>query len=502
VREDYNEDGNLTWRWYFDADGNWAWSEEYYYNEDKSLNSYAKNYEDADGKWIWESYLFSGLLDTRDYWDDKKELSVTETFDPWGWMRKYNLWGDDPNFDDRWMDAYYFKDGSLISKNVWYTDKDGVFIEESFKGPGVKLVEYYKSYEDKDGNRISEHYNADYSLKEYTKSFFDKKLGKDVEEFYNKDKKLKEIRHYSENADGQDVTEYLDANGLLWNYAINYTNDEGYDVTEKYNNAGVLVDYYAYDSKTLPDGKEMFSNYSKDGWQTDYTLSYRNAAGQYINEYYDHTGKTGSTLAGISDNDVDYRDVYDAKGNLLKKHIYDKYGNLIKTYHHDYKWFPNNTASSFGPKFRDAKPGMTDKWYMFTPLDLTQQGTRTYDLVASNMYLIGKVNVTVNGDEVVITYGTVHNGRGNQKIESEYLNLLPDLASVTTVEPASLGEGYKFGQPISIEKDLKGDTKVLMFVRNVITYRDHVIDGVKLTRFYPNLPHLVDLRTQMQGIMD
>ena len=47
-------------------------------------------------------------------------------------------------------------------------------------------------------------------------------------------------------------------------------------------------------------------------------------------------------------------------------------------------WYSNNTACSFGPAFRDVRPGMTDKWYLFTPINLSIQGRQTFDYVASN----------------------------------------------------------------------------------------------------------------------
>lgn len=167
-------------------------------------------------------------------------------------------------------------------------------------------------------------------------------------------------------------------------------------------------------------------------------------------------------------------------------------------------WYPNNTACSFGPKFRDIRPGMTDKWYMFTPIDLTKQGRQTFEYDASNMYIIGEVYVDVAGDSVTVTYHNFYEeAGGNTETLSEFLTFFPDLASVKNVEPETMGDlGFAFGQPISIQNDLNGDTNVLMFIRNRVTYADYVNSTHKLTRFWPNHPDHKALCEQMMAIMD
>ena len=167
-------------------------------------------------------------------------------------------------------------------------------------------------------------------------------------------------------------------------------------------------------------------------------------------------------------------------------------------------WYSNNTACSFGPAFRDVVPGLTDKWYLFTPIDLTRQGRQTFEYVASNMYLIGEVYVDVNGDNVQVTYYNFYDDKGgNTETLTEYFTFFPDIDSVTDVKPETMDDlGFRFGQNISIAEDLNGDTNVLLFVRNRVTYRDYVTDSHKLTRFWPNLSERKALRQQMMAMMD
>ena len=167
-------------------------------------------------------------------------------------------------------------------------------------------------------------------------------------------------------------------------------------------------------------------------------------------------------------------------------------------------WYSNNTACSFGPAFRDIKPKLTDKWYLFTPIDLTLQGRQEFDYVASNMYVIGKVYVDVAGDNVTVSYHNFYaDDNGNTETLNEFLCFFPDLAAVKRVEPEDMGDsGYRFGQTVSIENDLSGDTNVLLYIRNRVTYRTYVTDTHKLTRYWPNLPERKALREQMIALMN
>lgn len=167
-------------------------------------------------------------------------------------------------------------------------------------------------------------------------------------------------------------------------------------------------------------------------------------------------------------------------------------------------WYPNNTACSFGPQFREVRPELTDKWYMFTPLDLSLQGRQEFEYAAGNMYIIGKVYVDVQGDLVKVTYENFYEEKGgNTETVEEFLAFFPDLASVTNVDPESMeDQGFSFGKPISIAHDLNGDTRVLLFIRNRVNYRDYATNTHKLVRFWINHPDRVAMRNSMMAIMD
>ncbi len=141
--------------------------------------------------------------------------------------------------------------------------------------------------------------------------------------------------------------------------------------------------------------------------------------------------------------------------------------------------WPSNTACSLGLRFRDEAPSLTGKWYMYTPVDLSQAGVQTFPLIASNAYIIGSVSVTVEDGAATAAY-TLHTKK--IKVKEEFLTFFPDLASVKDVEPEKWTEPrFAFGKPVLLEEQLHGAASTLMFLRLVIDY-DIYADGV--VRYY------------------
>lgn len=172
--------------------------------------------------------------------------------------------------------------------------------------------------------------------------------------------------------------------------------------------------------------------------------------------------------------------------------------------------YRNNTASTFGPHFRDVAPGSTKLWYMFTPLDLSRQGRQTYELVGSNMYVIGEVYVDVSGDTALITYHNYYDGKGGTtETKDEFLGLYNSYQDVVlpmdtpTKQYVNPPTRFRFGVPFSIQYDLGGDTNVLMLVRNVVDYwRFPRSYNAEFRRFWENSPENTALRNQMLLMMD
>ena len=162
------------------------------------------------------------------------------------------------------------------------------------------------------------------------------------------------------------------------------------------------------------------------------------------------------------------------------------------------KDYDHNTVCSFGPQFREVSSRLTDQWYMFTPLDLSKEGTQTYELIAGNMYVIGELTVTVKGGKVTVDYAY-----SSRKIQGgrEYFTFFPDFESVTEedLENFHQKKHYTYGRAYDIEEKLGGDTDVLLFVCNTATFKKST-PGV--TRYYETNEAREILRETMLDMID
>ena len=134
------------------------------------------------------------------------------------------------------------------------------------------------------------------------------------------------------------------------------------------------------------------------------------------------------------------------------------------------KWQLNNIRS-VGPRFCDITPELTDKWFRFTPVDLSQDGLQMFDMISGDHYLVGTVAVLVKGDKVKVSYKySIPNV--TEKDEYTYFTFFPDYDSVTTVEPEKIENRFEYDVEYSIANDLGGDTDVLLYMCNKAMHTD------------------------------
>ncbi len=131
----------------------------------------------------------------------------------------------------------------------------------------------------------------------------------------------------------------------------------------------------------------------------------------------------------------------------------------------DTDWRLHQSVCSLGIRFRDIAPQLTREWDMFTPLDLSQDGEQTLPLLAANVNEVGSVTIAVKDGAVTVTYKI---NWPAEELDMAF-SLLPDLASVTEVSIAAMPR-YAFGQPVSVQDDLQGDTRVLLYVLGYVNY--------------------------------
>lgn len=116
------------------------------------------------------------------------------------------------------------------------------------------------------------------------------------------------------------------------------------------------------------------------------------------------------------------------------------------------KWYYNNTITSFGPTTRELVGG--NDWYRVTPVDLAVDGVYTYDLIASNKYIVGKVTITVNAGALTVSYKTNY----SVDVKDEALLIYASKADLATGTAVTA----PVGAAINAAETFGADTKVLV----------------------------------------
>ena len=162
-------------------------------------------------------------------------------------------------------------------------------------------------------------------------------------------------------------------------------------------------------------------------------------------------------------------------------------------------WYPDNTIALAGLSLKEADARLPDKWYNVVPIDLTRQGRQTYFLTISNARFIGECYVDVWGDEVTVTCEVLQ--RSGIDLKSEYGRWFTSLSQVTASSIESSANGFTFGVPLSISRDLGGADVALLFIRSKATYRQPFRDGTELTRYWRNTPQWKQFRQDLTTLM-
>ena len=173
---------------------------------------------------------------------------------------------------------------------------------------------------------------------------------------------------------------------------------------------------------------------------------------------------------------------------------------FFEEYNPEFKWY-NNTVCLLGLPIRDLNPGLTDKWYTVVPVDLSRDAVYTYPMIAGSIYYFGECVVTVRGGEVTTDYILP---AGYVRPEKHCLMWFTSLKDITTEFLNDPVGSYKYGEPVSIEKDLKGQDVALLFICNRATYRIPLkYDGTCFpTRFYSTQDEVKKIRGEMTALLD
>ena len=176
----------------------------------------------------------------------------------------------------------------------------------------------------------------------------------------------------------------------------------------------------------------------------------------------------------------------------------------MKDYFTDYKLepmsYPRNTMGLVGLPLRELYPNLTSRWYHIVPIDLTQEGTFYYKTVASNLFYTGYAAVTIRDGKVtvdyVIPYGTFY-------VEKQCLAWFTSIGDITTAFLENPESSFRYGKPVDIREELKGQDTALLFMCNRVSYQVPLDQsGTFMSRFYTTGDEMQAYRRQLQGILD
>lgn len=149
----------------------------------------------------------------------------------------------------------------------------------------------------------------------------------------------------------------------------------------------------------------------------------------------------------------------------------------------------NMTVSSIGPRFKDISE-LTDKWHMFSVVDLSKDGVQTLDLIAGDVHKIGTVTLTVANGTVTVDYDL--NAYPITE-KAKFFTFFNDLKAIETIDTKEL-EGYEFGEAITLGED----TNLILYVRMDVVYAS---DAKNVKKFYENSEEYTKLVEDMLKLM-
>lgn len=178
-----------------------------------------------------------------------------------------------------------------------------------------------------------------------------------------------------------------------------------------------------------------------------------------------------------------------------------------------------NTATTRGIRFRDWDAGITDQWMMFTPLDFDKIGPAEQveiDIVGSNMYVIGKLQLLRDGDYFILslqdmdTYWrfTPWDRPEDYDPQAPYdhaiaikklrLGLYPSLEDMPGVTYEDLSESrWQLDQWYSITRDLSGRRQWILYLNAMVDYDPNGLERVADTLKSPKTKPLVEILSRM-----
>ena len=222
----------------------------------------------------------------------------------------------------------------------------------------------------------------------------------------------------------------------------------------------------------------------------EYEVKYDDSGNITKAEYESDAGQI--TYDGQAWHDEDGKEV-EGPDLAFMKEYYDGYRIQRESY-------PHNTHCVVGLPLRDLKPGLTKKWYHVLPVDLTKDGTYRYRMVAGNWYYMGYCEVVIKDGKVTVDYLIP---RGTIYPEKQVLAWFTSLDEITTEYLDNPQSRHRYGEPVDIATELKGQKVGLLFLCNTISYQvPYNKRNAFPVRFAPNSDDNRARRKDMMSLLD
>lgn len=267
---------------------------------------------------------------------------------------------------------------------------------------------------------------------------------------------------------------------ILFSAAVGETDTAASEyVPERENLYGLYQDLGPHASKiavTIPDGSELeFGSFFSGGQRQSMEIEIEKEDGTEYEVLFDGDKKIVYAEYETDDGEIyfDGTSWHDENGRAVAGPDLAFMRQYLDYQAIDGEWYFDNTMSLLGLSLRDMYPNLTNKWYQVVPVDLTQDGVFRLPTIASNEYYLGSCIVTIQDGTVTTDY-TIPSGCVDPK--SSCLMWFTDIGDITPEFLEKPVGSFEFGQPVSIEDDLKGQDIALLFICNRITYRVPITD--------------------------
>lgn len=186
-----------------------------------------------------------------------------------------------------------------------------------------------------------------------------------------------------------------------------------------------------------------------------------------------------------------------------------------------------NNVVTRGIRFREYEQDLTDKWFMFTPIDFasisTNNGAQVIDLIGSNMYVVGKLTILRDGDRFMFTVQNIDEYNATHDLSERSFDpdwdseapviedhqiqmsgwkiaMYPSMASIDTVEYDQMPNQYGLDRWYSISGNLFSNTKQILYVNGRVSYDPNGLERIYDTIHSGNIQQLMSLLAQFPQV--